>query len=269
MDPALGKPRGYAAAKASRPRAQGDGRRSREACRAQSVKPTGLRTQPRQCDPLVNSTFFARLTSRLRGVPEALITFGIGPRGHSGTARESGGIAGTELGRLKLGLECRMSDTAQRQTQPAEPWYADGLRFSCTQCGNCCTGPPGFVWFNQSELEAMAAYLGLTQREFLNRYCDVYGSRWSIRDAWNPEVQGHDCVFLQRDESGKALCGIYPVRPGQCRTWPFWPSNLRSERAYRRATKTCPGAQHGLKQGEGTFYPVEQIRILRDRTPEM
>ena len=25
----------------------------------------------------------------------------------------------------------------------AEPWYADGLAFTCTQCGNCCTGGPG------------------------------------------------------------------------------------------------------------------------------
>ena len=29
---------------------------------------------------------------------------------------------------------------------PPPTWYADGLRFTCTQCGNCCTGQPGFVW---------------------------------------------------------------------------------------------------------------------------
>ena len=33
--------------------------------------------------------------------------------------------------------------------KPADsgPWYADGLSFECTMCGNCCTGPPGAVWF--------------------------------------------------------------------------------------------------------------------------
>ena len=30
-------------------------------------------------------------------------------------------------------------------------WYEDGLRFSCSQCGNCCTGPPGAVWFTDNE----------------------------------------------------------------------------------------------------------------------
>ena len=40
-------------------------------------------------------------------------------------------------------------------------WYADGLRFSCTQCGNCCTGPPGAVWFNEDEGKAMADKVGV------------------------------------------------------------------------------------------------------------
>ncbi|MFM7740581.1 MAG: YkgJ family cysteine cluster protein, partial [Planctomycetota bacterium] len=28
----------------------------------------------------------------------------------------------------------------------AEPWYKDGLRFQCSQCGDCCTGGAGYVW---------------------------------------------------------------------------------------------------------------------------
>src|SRR5262245_18529291 len=27
----------------------------------------------------------------------------------------------------------------------SEPWYQDGLEFTCTRCGKCCTGEPGFV----------------------------------------------------------------------------------------------------------------------------
>ena len=42
----------------------------------------------------------------------------------------------------------------------AEPWYQDGLKFNCTQCGDCCTGAPGFVWVNQAEIEAMAKVVG-------------------------------------------------------------------------------------------------------------
>ncbi|MFM1805538.1 MAG: hypothetical protein RL136_2417, partial [Planctomycetota bacterium] len=32
-------------------------------------------------------------------------------------------------------------------TDAQAPWYAEGLRFECTQCGNCCSGGPGAVWF--------------------------------------------------------------------------------------------------------------------------
>ena len=43
-----------------------------------------------------------------------------------------------------------------------EPWYKDGLKFKCTQCGDCCTGAPGYVWVNQAEVEGIAAELGET-----------------------------------------------------------------------------------------------------------
>ncbi|MFG0335929.1 MAG: YkgJ family cysteine cluster protein, partial [Maioricimonas sp. JB049] len=39
------------------------------------------------------------------------------------------------------------------------PWYRDGLQFSCTQCGNCCTGSPGYVWVTEEEIAAIAAHL--------------------------------------------------------------------------------------------------------------
>jgi len=59
------------------------------------------------------------------------------------------------------------------------------------------------------------------------------------------EKPGGDCVFLKR-EAGKATCSIYPVRPLQCRTWPFWTENLRSESAWEsRHERVCPGMNNG------------------------
>ena len=46
---------------------------------------------------------------------------------------------------------------AHAVTPALREWYAEGLRFGCTQCGNCCTGPPGAVWFTAEEGRAMAA----------------------------------------------------------------------------------------------------------------
>jgi len=148
----------------------------------------------------------------------------------------------------------------------SEKWYAEGLHFSCTGCGNCCTGPSGYVGFEEDELGAMADYLGLTVAQFTKKHTRRLGKRLSLDETRTQH--GYDCVFLERDEaSGKALCSIYPVRPRQCRSWPFWPENLKSFRAYVNATRTCPGTIEGL-HGKGTFFPVEKIRVLRDSTPK-
>lgn len=148
-----------------------------------------------------------------------------------------------------------------------QEWYGAGLHFTCSQCGNCCTGAPGFVWFHDEELEAMAGRLGIGPDAFLLRYARREGEGWSLREVRRGE--DHDCIFLRQDPAtGRRECSIYPVRPTQCRTWPFWPDNLRSRRAYAAAARRtpCTGMLNGLER-RGTFVPVEQIRIQRDATP--
>ena len=151
----------------------------------------------------------------------------------------------------------------------AESWFEEGLRFSCTMCGNCCSGPSGYVWFDEEEARAIADLLGISLEAFYRDYSRrVIGGR-TLEERYNPDVEGYDCIFLDRtSQPGKALCSIYSARPTQCRTWPFWPENLRSARAWRETAREtpCPGMQAGL-QGEGDFYPAEQIRIIRDENP--
>lgn len=140
-----------------------------------------------------------------------------------------------------------------------EPWFSDGLCFECTQCGNCCTGPPGYVWFTTAEGRAMAQTLGVDEAEFRARYGRrVYG-RWSLREQVT--AHGHDCIFLDRQtQPGKALCRVYGARPAQCRSWPFWPENLKSKRAWITVKNVtpCPGMD------SGKLYRPDEIRIIRD-----
>ena len=56
------------------------------------------------------------------------------------------------------------------------------------------------------------------------------------------------------------------MRPTQCRTWPFWASNVKSPKAWKSAAKHCPGMQNGLA-GEGAFIPVERITEQLARNP--
>ena len=113
----------------------------------------------------------------------------------------------------------------------------------------------------------MAEFLKMDPAEFLVRYARPVDGGWSLTEV---ERDGEfDCVFLKADgRTGRRGCSIYPVRPVQCRTWPFWPGNLKSRKAYAAVAKAtpCPGMMKGL-EGEGTLYPVEQIRIQRNATP--
>ncbi len=118
-----------------------------------------------------------------------------------------------------------------------EPWYRDGLRFSCTQCGNCCTGAPGVVWVCDQDISAIAEYLDKPVGEIRLFHTRQVGNRLSLTEFANG-----DCTFFDPATRG---CRIYPVRPTQCRTWPFWRSNLQSEQTWREACDGCPGAGTG------------------------
>ncbi|HEY2826178.1 MAG TPA: YkgJ family cysteine cluster protein [Pirellulales bacterium] len=128
---------------------------------------------------------------------------------------------------------------------PNSPWYQEGLRFECTQCGDCCTGSPGYVWVTEDEIAALAKELNLANNDFEARFVRRVGSRKSLI-----EFDNGDCVFFD----GKLRkCKVYHVRPGQCRTWPFWDSNIRTPQAWKKTCQVCPGS------GTGKVYTVEQV----------
>jgi uncharacterized protein len=115
------------------------------------------------------------------------------------------------------------------------PWYKDGLRFKCTECGQCCTGTPGYVWVSPSEATAMAEFLKIPVEEFIKKYTRRVGNRRSLKE--HPKT--YDCVFLK----GKK-CEIYGARPKQCRTFPWWPENLETPGHWEETAARCEGVNH-------------------------
>lgn len=129
----------------------------------------------------------------------------------------------------------------------SEPWYKDGLKFECSQCGDCCTGAPGYVWVNKEEIAAMAKIVGEEVPEFESNYVRRVGSRKSLI-----EYDNGDCVFFKDRK-----CTVYSARPRQCRTWPFWDSNLKSQRHWEATCNICPGS------GQGKLHTIEDIEQQR------
>lgn len=126
------------------------------------------------------------------------------------------------------------------ETATQAPWYAEGLCFTCTQCGNCCGGAPGYVFVNQAEVAAIADFVHMTFEDFMRRHVRRCGRALGLL-----ELPNGDCEFLEHIGEGKTRCRIHPVRPVQCGTWPFWKSNLETPEDWKQAGKGCPGIDKG------------------------
>lgn len=124
-------------------------------------------------------------------------------------------------------------------------WYKDGLKFECKQCGNCCTGSPGYVWITIPELYRIAELLGLNDREFAKRYVRKVGDRMSLI-----ELPNGSCIFYEKG------CKIYPVRPTQCRTFPFWKEIVAKPSTWEEASRLCRGIN------DGPIHTEEEIESL-------
>jgi len=124
-----------------------------------------------------------------------------------------------------------------------------GVRFECQGSGRCCTarGLYGYVYLNIEDRRRLAACLGLRTSSFTRRYCQTTDGEVHLK---HPE---QDCCFLRGHR-----CGVYAARPGQCRTWPFWPENMRAA-AWREVRATCAGV------GRGRRYTPEEIRGILAR----
>ncbi len=134
---------------------------------------------------------------------------------------------------------------ANDQTAADNPWYKRGLKFRCTACGDGCTGAPGYVWVNKQEIEALAARLEMDVETFGQKHVRLIGIRRALLEYANG-----DCVFF---DNQTRKCNVYESRPRQCRTWPFWESNLRTPEAWAETCEVCAGS------GKGKLYQLGQI----------
>jgi Fe-S-cluster containining protein len=94
------------------------------------------------------------------------------------------------------------------------------------------------VFLSQEDLDSLAAAQGMKPGEFTETWCRWVslgrGEYLSLKEKAN-----YDCVFW------KEGCLVYPSRPLQCRTFPFWDSIVCSAAAWEKAGLGCPGMGRG------------------------
>jgi Fe-S-cluster containining protein len=106
---------------------------------------------------------------------------------------------------------------------------------ACKECeGNCCIGESGYIWVNPREIEEIANFLGIDKTIFIEKFLIKVGYKFSIKER--PFKNGYACIFFNEEKKG---CDIYPVRPMQCRTFPFW--DRYKDKKYLNELKECPG----------------------------
>lgn len=130
-------------------------------------------------------------------------------------------------------------------------FFEKGIRFQCQRCGKCCTGEPGTVYVSKEEIKKIANYLEIKESIFKKHYLYPFRDSYSIK-----ELSDGSCVFYSEDG-----CKIYPVRPMQCATYPFWLKNLRNENIWKEVEKECPGI------GRGKVFSLQEIFKILDKSP--
>jgi Fe-S-cluster containining protein len=121
------------------------------------------------------------------------------------------------------------------------------LPFSCTGCGKCCQ-TVGSVFMSPTEYTEAADYLKISPTAFIQQYAShtlpvseqaasTETAKVAAAEPWiclkDKQAVTEDaapaCIFLDRTTN---FCQIYPVRPVQCRTYPFWPTVTASVAAW-------------------------------------
>ena len=117
------------------------------------------------------------------------------------------------------------------------PWFKDGLQFTCTQCGDCCTGAAGVVWVTDDELLEIAEYLDKPIGEIRLFHTRIVRGRVSLTEFANG-----DCTFFDPKARN---CTVY--RPDRCSVEPGR-SGIRIWKVRHRGRKSvtpAPGPGRG------------------------
>ncbi|MEO1941899.1 MAG: YkgJ family cysteine cluster protein [Campylobacterales bacterium] len=118
----------------------------------------------------------------------------------------------------------------------------EGFRFrfnpeKCQECrGKCCIGASGYIWVTEEEGERIAQFLNLPFSQFAEKFLKRVGNRFTLIE-YRLGYNNYSCIFF---EPATGRCKIYPVRPTQCREFPFWEQFKENP---EEVVVQCPGVE--------------------------
>ena len=130
--------------------------------------------------------------------------------------------------------------------------FNEGIRFECQGSSNCCVsrGSYGYVYLSKKDIGELSKFFNLKSKDFINLYCDKIDGFLCLKER-NKDGK---CQFLDNKQ-----CSVYKARPIQCRTWPFWSTNMNSKTWNKEISKFCPGIN------KGKLFTKEDIKkIIKD-----
>jgi Fe-S-cluster containining protein len=151
------------------------------------------------------------------------------------------------------------------------PFYAQGLRFSCTRCSCCCRHESGFVYLSENDLSRLANEFKMGYTAFIETWCRWVPFERDTERLSLKEKSTFDCIFWSG--KGAAGCMVYHDRPLQCRTFPFWDSIMSSHGAWKSAGTDCPGINtgdlHQREEIEGFLRLMEEEMVIERKIPRI
>lgn len=99
--------------------------------------------------------------------------------------------------------------------------------FKCRRCGACCRIKNGIVRVGNAEISRIAAFLSLSEADFIERETEIAPDRAGLILKSRPDGA---CVYLDEEKG----CLIHPVKPDKCASFPFEWTNADSH-------EVCPG----------------------------
>lgn len=125
----------------------------------------------------------------------------------------------------------------------------------CQRCTACCRWP-GLVRVTDVEIARLAAFKGLSEHEFIQRYMRLRPDRQGLVLQEKPNAE---CIFLEGND-----CSVQTVKPQQCRDFPNLWNFPGFEKVCHAIPRIVSDEEYKRLVAKATSRALEEIKVSSD-----